>query len=93
MLNKDMMIKKIHELNELESLLREAKAEADAIRGTIVETMEALDTEELIVDQYVIRNTTYVKNVFDGKQFRKDYNEVYKMFLRQTTAKRFSITC
>ena len=87
------MIRKINELNELESLLKEAKAEAEAIKDLIVEEMERQETEELICGQYIIRNTTYVKSVFDGKQFRKDYNEVYKMFLRQTTAKRFSITC
>ena len=87
------MLRKINELNELEALLCEAKAEADAIKDSIKEYMDYLGTEELICGQYIVRNTSVLTSKFDTKRFKKDYEEVYKLFLKQVSSKRFSISC
>ena len=87
------MLRKIYELNELEALLSEAKSEAEAIKDSIKEEMERLEVEELTCGQYIIRNTSVLTSKFDTKRFKKDYEEVYKLFLKQVSSKRFSITC
>ena len=88
-----ILLNKINELNELEALLCEAKAEADAIKDSIKEYMDYLGTEELICSQYIVRNTSVLTSKFDTKRFKKDYEEVYKLFLKQVSSKRFSISC
>ena len=87
------MLRKIYELNELETLLAEAKSEAEAIKDSIKEEMDRQEVEELICGQYIIRNTSVLTSKFDTKRFKKDYEEVYKLFLKQVSSKRFSITC
>ena len=52
------MIKKIEELQELEAYIEEVKAEAEAIRDEIKQTMLDQDTEELTAGQYIVRWTS-----------------------------------
>ena len=54
-MTKAEMIAKIEALNEWEALMEEAKAEADAIRDSLKAEMLERETEELVVDSYIIR--------------------------------------
>ena len=85
------LLNKIEALNEWESLMEEAKAEADAIRDEIKQYMLSAETEELEVGQYMVRYQSIVSNRFDSSAFKKALPEVYKSFIRQSTSKRFSI--
>jgi len=83
---------KIAELQELESLLEEVKAEAEAIRDEIKAEMLNRNTEELTAGQYIVRYTTVLSNRFDSTAFKKVMPDVYKAYTRQTTSRRFSIS-
>ena len=83
---------KIEELRELESLIEEAKAEAESLRDEIKAEMLNRDTEELEAGQYVVRYTTVLSNRFDTTSFKKLHGELYKAYTKQTTSKRFSIS-
>ena len=83
---------KIEALKELESLIEEAKAEAEALRDEIKQEMLNRNTEELEAGQYVVRYTTILSNRFDTTAFKKLYGELYKAYTKQTTSKRFSIS-
>ena len=85
------LLNKIQALTEWESLMEEAKAEADAIRDEIKQYMLSAETEELEVGQYMVRHQSIVSNRFDSSAFKKALPEVYKSFIRQSTSKRFSI--
>ena len=87
------IISKIESLNELESIIEEAKAEAEAIRDSIKAEMLDRDTEELEAGQYIIRWTPVLSNRFDTTAFKKLYGDLYKAFTKQTASKRFSISC
>ena len=85
------LIQKIEALNEWEAILEEAKAEAEALRDAIKAEMLEKNTEELEAGQYIIRWTSVLTNRFDTTAFKKEHNDLYKEFTKQTSSKRFSI--
>lgn len=82
---------KIEELKELEELLEQVKAEAEALRDQIKVEMLARDTEELEAGQYIVRWTSVLTNRFDTTAFKKVMPEVYRAYTKQVTSRRFSI--
>lgn len=83
---------KIAELQELEALIEEAKAEADSIRDEIKNEMLNRNTEELTAGQYIVRYTTVLSNRFDSTAFKKVMPDVYKAYTKQTSSRRFTIS-
>ena len=90
-MTKAELISKIEELNELEDLMNEAKAEAEAIRDSIKAEMLDRNVEELEAGAYIVRWTSVLSNRFDTTGFKKIYGDLYKAFTKQTASKRFSI--
>ena len=88
-----MIMKQIEELNEWESILEEAKIQANAIKEIIKAEMAERETEELICGQWIVRNTSVLTSKFDTRRFKSEYEEVYKAYLKQVSSTRFSITC
>ena len=82
---------KIEALKDLESLIEEAKAEAEALRDEIKTEMLNRDTEELEVGQYIVRWTSVLTQRFDTTAFKKVMPEVYKEYTKQVSSPRFSI--
>lgn len=85
------MTAKIEELKELEALMEEVKAEAEAIRDEIKQQMLAQDTEELEAGKYIVRWTSVLSNRFDTTAFKKVMPELYKAYTKQVSSRRFSI--
>ena len=81
----------IEALKEWEKVMEEAKAEADAIRDQIKAELIAQETEELEVGNYIIRYTSVLSNRFDTTAFKREHNDLYKQFTKQTASRRFSI--
>lgn len=85
------IISKIEELKSLEDLIREAEQEAEAIKDSIKQTMNAQGTEELIAGTHIIRWTTVLTSRFDSTAFKKRHEDLYLEYTKQTTSRRFSI--
>ena len=83
---------KIEALRELEELIEEAKAEAEALRDEIKAKMLTRNTEEMSVGQYIIRWTSVLSNRFDTTGFKKAYADLYKQYTKQTASRRFTIS-
>ena len=83
---------KIEALNEWESVIEEAKAEAEAIRDSIKAEMMERDTEELTAGQYIIRWTSIISNRFDTTAFKKVMPDVYKAYTKAVSSRRFTIS-
>ena len=83
---------KIAQLQEWETLAKEAAAEAEAIKDEIKAVMNEQATEEMTVDTHIVRWTTTLSNRFDTTTFKKEHNEMYRQYTKQTTSRRFSIT-
>lgn len=86
------IITMLAELAELESLIEEAKAEAESIKDTIKSEMTAREVDELEAGEHIIRWTPVTTNRFDSAKFKKALPEVYKAYLKQTTSKRFTVS-
>ena len=82
---------KIETLKELEALIEEAKAEAEALRDDIKAEMLKRDTEELEAGQYIVRWTSVLSQRFDTTAFKKVMPDVYKDYIKQVSSRRFSI--
>ena len=82
---------KIEALKELEALIEEAKAEAEALRDEIKTEMLNRNTEEMEAGQYIIRWTPVLSQRFDSTAFKKVMPDVYKSFTKQVSSRRFSI--
>ena len=82
---------KIEALKDLESLIEEAKAEAEALRDEIKTEMLNRDTEEMEAGQYIVRWTSVLTQRFDTTAFKKIMPYVYKEYTKQVSSRRFSI--
>lgn len=85
------LITKIQLLGEYEELMEELKNEAESIRDLIKEEMLRLNTEEMIVGQYIVRWTSVLSNRFDTTAFKKVMPDVYKAYTKQVESRRFTI--
>ncbi|MCQ2744702.1 MAG: hypothetical protein MJ230_07945 [bacterium] len=83
--------KKIAELQELETIAEEARAEAEAIRDELKALMLEQGTEELETGRHIVRWTSVLSNRFDTTTFKREHAEMYKAYVKQTASKRFSI--
>ena len=83
---------KIEALKDLESLIEEAKAEAETLRDEIKAEMLNRNTEEMEAGQYIIRWTSVLSNRFDSTAFKKVMPELYKAYTKQTASRRFTIS-
>lgn len=82
---------KIDALKDLETLIEEAKAEAEALRDEIKAEMLSRNTEEMEAGQYIIRWTSVLTQRFDTTAFKKVMPDVYKEYTKQVSSRRFSI--
>ena len=82
---------KIEALKELETLIEEAKAEAEALRDEIKAEMVKRNAEEMEAGQYIVRWTSVLSQRFDSTSFKKVMPDVYKSFTKQVASRRFSI--
>ena len=82
---------KIEALKELEALIEEAKAEAEALRDEIKTEMLNRNTEEMEAGQYIVRWTPVLSQRFDSTAFKKVMPDIYKAYTKQVSSRRFSI--
>ena len=82
---------KIDALKDLETLIEEAKAEAEALRDEIKAEMLSRNTEEMEAGQYIVRWTSVLTQRFDTTAFKKVMPDVYKEYTKQVRSRRFSI--
>lgn len=85
------IIKKIEALTEWETIIEDAKAEAEAIRDMLKAEMLEQNLEELEAGAYIIRWTSVLTNRFDTTAFKKSHGDMYKEFTKQVSSRRFSI--
>ena len=83
---------KIEALKDLESLIEEAKAEAEALRDEIKADMLNRNTEEMEAGQYIVRWTSVLSNRFDSTSFKKVLPELYQAYTKQGSSRRFTIS-
>lgn len=91
-MSKNEIIARIEMLNKYEEMIAQLKAEAEEIRDTIKEEMMALNTEEMIAGQYIIRWTSVISNRFDSTAFKKVMPDIYKAYTKPVSSRRFTVS-
>ena len=90
-MSKTDLVKKIEAITELEQLIEEAKAEAEALKDEIKAEMLKQETEELEAGQYIVRWSSVLSQRLDTTALKKAVPEIYKAYLKQVASRRFSI--
>lgn len=90
-MNTNELTTKIRELKELQALIDEATAEADAIKDELKAHMTSEGKDELTVDVYKVRYTVVKGTRFDSAAFKKTHADLYAQYSKQTETKRFSV--
>ena len=85
----DEIERKVRKLRQLQTLIEEAEAEADAIRDAIKAHMG--DAEELQAGEYRITWKTVTSSRLDSKALRAALPEVAERFTKITTVRRFCV--
>lgn len=80
---------KVRELRQLQSLIEEAEAEAEAIKDAIKAYMG--DSEELRAGEYKITWKAVKSSRIDTTALRKALPDVAQAFTRQTSTRRFTV--
>ena len=86
------IVSNIMQLQELEMLIDEAKAEAEKIKDEIKAEMKKRNTEEMKAGQYIVRWTEVLSNRFDTTAFKKLFPAMYNEFTKQVSSRRFTIS-
>ena len=80
---------KVRELRQLQALIEEAEAEAEAIRDAIKAQMG--DAEELRAGEYKVTWKPITTTRIDGKVFQQAFPEAAQAFTKTTTTRRFCV--
>ena len=83
------MESKIRELRQLQNLIEEAQAEAEAIKDSIKAQMG--DAEELVAGEYKVTWKSVTSSRLDTAALKKALPDVASAFTRQTTTRRFCV--
>lgn len=83
------MESKIRELRQLQNLIEEAQAEAEAIKDSIKAQMG--DAEELRAGEYKVTWKAVTSSRLDTAALKKALPDVASAFTRQTTTRRFCV--
>lgn len=82
---------KIRELRQLQALIDEAAAEAEAIKDTIKASMTAQGTDELRAGEYKVTWKAVTSSRLDSKALKAALPDVVERFTKTTTSRRFCV--
>lgn len=86
------ILAKVKALKELEALISEAQADAEAIKDELKAVMIERGTEEIVVDVFKIRYKTVKSSRFDTTAFKSTHKELYEQYVKQTESRRFTVS-
>lgn len=84
--------RKARELLEIQSMIAELEAEAEALRDTLKGEMIAQGVEILMGDGWKAAWKNIQSSRFDAKAFRAENPETAARYMKQTTTCRFTLT-
>ena len=85
------MSAKIRELKELQQLIEEATAEAEAIKDAIKAEMEARSVDEMTVDVFKVRWIKVTSSRIETTAVKKAMPGLPRQFTKTTETRRFSV--
>jgi len=82
---------KLRELKELKAMASELEVEITAIEDELKNEMASRGVDEMIVDVFKVTWKTVTSHRFDSTAFKKANADLYNLFTKETTSKRFVV--
>ena len=82
---------KAKEYRELQAMIKELEAEAEALKQQMVKEMDARSIEELAVGEYTIRWSLYESSRLDSAKLKADHADLYSAYTKRTVSTRFQV--
>ena len=82
---------KAKEYRELQAMIKELEAEADALKQQMIGEMDARNIEELAAGEYTIRWSLYENNRLDTTRLKVDHADLYSAYTKRTVSTRFQV--
>lgn len=82
---------KVMELRELQAMIADLEAQAEAIKDTIKTKMVDEGTEELTGNGWKATWHTVTSSRLDGKKLKADHPELYAQYTKTSAATRFTL--
>ena len=82
----------IAEREEWVKILDEAKEQVENLTDKIKAEMIKMDKEELVAGRFIVRWTTFPKSSFDSSAFKKEHADLYSLFTKVSTARKFTVS-
>ena len=76
---------------ELQAMIKELEAEAEAIKSSITAHMDAEQTETLTAEIFTIKYTAYTSQRVDTTALKKELPDVAARYTKTTEARRFQV--
>jgi predicted phage-related endonuclease len=76
---------------ELQAMIKDLEAEADAIKARITAEMEARQTDTLQADVFTIKWTVYTSSRLDTAAIKKELPDVAARYTKTAEARRFQV--
>ena len=83
--------KKAQELKELKAMAQELSAEINAIESEIKAEMDKREVLAIQAGIFNIKYTPVTSSRFDTERFKKTMPEIYRQFIKPSSARRFTV--
>lgn len=77
---------------EYRRIIDDAEAELEALKRTAIERMESRGIDELKSDEHKATYRIVVSNRFDSKAFKADHADLYELYKKSSSTKRFTFS-
>lgn len=81
----------VRDIKEHEQVKRQLDSEVKAMQNEIKQAMTDLGIEEMQADVFTIRYKPVVSARFDSAAFKSKHEDLYKMFLKESSSMKFTI--
>ena len=76
---------------EIDSEIKARQVIAEQYKDAIKKEMDQRNVEELTVDEHIVRYRDVLTSIFDKTAFKKKYEDLYALYLKQVPSKKLTI--
>lgn len=91
MMNKELE-KKLAEYKSYKAMAKELDALMAEIESGLKDVLAQENVSELMVGDFVVRNTEFTQERFDSKSFKAEHPAMYAEYVKKIQGHRFSVT-
>ena len=91
MCTKDELSCLVRDYLDIDSEIKARQVIAEQYRDAIKREMDLRNVEELEVDEHIVRYRDVLTSIFDKTAFKKKYEDLYALYLKQVQSKKLTI--